>query len=60
MLLAFVTGVIILARTGRGGNICGSVRSPVGKGFQNNVRGQEETGECVGNEQKGNKAETEI
>jgi len=34
--------------------------SPVGKGFQNSVRGQEETGECVGNIQNGNEAETEI
>jgi len=34
--------------------------SPVGKGFQNSVRVQEETGECVGSIQKGNEAETEI
>lgn len=33
--------------------------SPVGKGFQNSVRGQEKTDECVGNTQKGNEAETE-
>jgi len=31
MVLVFVTGVIILSRTERGGNICGSVRQSGGE-----------------------------
>jgi len=53
-------GVIILARTGGEATFVVRSESLMGKGLQNSVRVQEETGECVGSIQKGNEAGTEI